>query len=66
MTKEFNEVAILLAKHDCTSLEEAKGLLLDTLAEAEDLVAEGDFGEALLVWEQTLGLEPDYLEMLLC
>ena len=66
MREEFNEVVALLAKRDCTSFEEAKGLLLDTLAEVEDLVAEGDFGEALLVWEQSLGLESDYLEMLLC
>ena len=66
MTREFNKVASLLAKRDSTTFEEARGLLLDTLAEAEDLVAEGDFGEALLIWEQTLGLEPDYLEMLLC
>ena len=66
MTREFNEVASLLARRDCTSLEEAKGLLLDTLAEVEDLVAEGDFGDALLVWEQALGLEPVYLEALLC
>jgi len=66
MTREFNEVVALLARRDCTSLEDAKALLLDTLAEVEDLVAEGDFGDALLVWEQSLGLEPDYLEALLC
>ena len=66
MREEFNEVVALLAKRDCTSLEDAKGLLLDTLAEVEDLVAEEDFGDAFLVWEQALGLEPDYLEMLLC
>jgi len=52
MTREFNEVASLLARRDSTTFEEAKGLLLDTLAEVEDLVAEGDFDEALLVWSK--------------
>ena len=63
MPKTIEELAIMIAKRDSISYEEALAAIRDTAAAMEDAFYNGDLDLVETILKEDLGLEPDYLDL---
>lgn len=63
MPTTFEELAEMLARRDGLSFEEELAAIRDAAAEMEFAFMDGDINEAEDILRDTLGLEPDYLDL---
>lgn len=61
----MDEIIKILCKRDDYTEEEAKRLIQDTMTDVYLSIANGDFDEAEEIFTSELGLEIDYLLMIL-
>ena len=63
MPKNIEELAIMIAKRDNISYEEALAAIRDTTADMENAFYNGDLDLVETILREDLGLEPDYLDL---
>lgn len=63
MPRDLEELALLIARRDAISYEEAMDIIRETAAELEIAFMNGDLYEAEDIMADMLGLEPDYLDL---
>lgn len=63
MPRNLEELALLIARRDAISYEEAMDIIRETAAELEIAFMNGDLYEAEDIMADMLGLEPDYLDL---
>lgn len=63
MPKTIEELAEIIAKRDGISYEEALIIIRDTAADMEYAFYNGRLDEAEDILRESLGLEPDYLDL---
>lgn len=61
----MDEIIKILCERDDYTKEEAKRLIQDTMTDVYICIANGDFDEAEEIFTSELGLEIDYLLMIL-
>ena len=61
----MEKVVRILMRRDDMTREEATELVKDTMREVRDAIEAGDFSLAEDIFEGDLGLEPDYLMLML-
>lgn len=61
----MNEVINILCKRDGYTKNEAKAIIEDVMAEISVCIENGDYWEAEDIFQSELGLEIDYLLMIL-
>lgn len=63
MPRNLEELALLIARRDAISYNEAMDIIRETAAELEIAFMNGDLYEAEDIMADMLGLEPDYLDL---
>lgn len=63
MPKTLEELAVMIAKRDSISYEEALIIIRDAAVDMEHAFYNGSLDEAEDILRTSLGLEPDYLDL---
>ena len=63
MPKTIEELAMMIAKRDSISYEEALAAIRDAAADMENAFYNGDLDLVETILKEDLGLEPDYLDL---